>query len=378
MLAACCAQAAAQSQHGELTVWQASTPGAQGAPADMRWTHDISGKVGEQIDWMIEPELLLRRGQPEDRGVQLRRAFLALRGEDWQLRAGRQLFDWSQTDAVSPADLLNPRDWSDITRVRKLAVPALSARYGSGTSMEAVWLPRQTQSTLPTASWLPAPAAALLARAQETAHGPQWALRAAGNWHQTDWSAVWYRGEQVAPDLRLDAGPRLQPFYRPLRALALTAARQVGEANVVRAEVAHYSESGKGNYLRYVASIDQELSDVANDGDTLYGIVQYAGSSQPGSVFNTLGWPDFQRVLEHSVMFKLNYDAHSDQRTVLEVSGVFNTKGHDSLWQASIQQRIGSATTLTLAGLTMRGGERSFWGGLRSNRRLSLQLSWRY
>jgi hypothetical protein len=335
--------------------------------------------LGQQGEWLLEPELLLRRDQAEDRGLQLRRAYIGARGDMWQIRAGRQLFDWSQTDTISPADMLNPRDWSDITRVRKLAVPAVSVRYGHGPSIEAVWMPRHQASTLPSRDWLSSAVATLIEPARQDG-GAQHALRFTANWANSDWSAVYFDGFHVAPDLSLHHAPQpsLQVVYEPLRAVALTAARQVGERNVVRAEVARYRQGERSTYVRYVASIDHEWSDAALEGDTVYAIVQYAGSTRPDSVRNMLGWPDFQRVLEHSVMFKLNYDQRSDQRRVFEVSGVFNTKDHDSLWQASVKQRVGSSATVSLSALAMCGKADSFWGGLKGNRRLGVEVGWKY
>lgn len=375
-LVAASSQAGAQ-QHGELLIWLAATPHADGSPAELRWTHETGGSIAG-LEWLVEPELLLRRGQAVERGLHLRRAHVAAVGDAWQVRAGRQLFDWSQTDTISPADMLNPRDWSDITRIRKLPVTALSARYGNRASIEAVWIPHQQQSTLPARDWLPPPVAAMLSPAQDHATGSQSGLRVAGNWKQADLSVVWFRGHSVAPHVRLSDGPSLRASYLPLQAFALTMAKQIGAANVVRAEVARYRQQGAPGYLRYVMSLDQEWADVLSDGDTLYGILQYAGSTQPDSAVNALGWPDFNRVLERSAMFKLNYDLGSDQRRVLELSGVYNTQRHDSLWQASWQQRVGNAMTVTIAGLAMRGKDDSFWGRVRGNRRVSLAVGWRY
>lgn len=360
----CSGQGAAHTQHGDLSAWQAATPGS---PHELRWTHEASGQVGENLHWLLEPQLTL--GQHPDQGMRWRRAFIAARSGSWEVRAGRQIFDWSQTDTISPADAINPRDWSDITRVRKLAVPALSARYGGQVSVEAVFVPQQQSSHLPAREWLPRDVSAALAQRQATPDEAQYAVRMSGNWRQADWGLVWYRGHNSSPLLRLAEGARLQPYYARQRMLAFTGARQVGEANVLRLELARR----EGAY-RYVASLDQEWSDALADGDTLYGIVQYAGSTRR----HAAPWPDFNRVLEHSVMFKLNYDPQSAGRTVVEASGVFNTRERDSLWQVSLRQRVGAAVTVTVAGVVMRGSAGSFWGRQRGNQRGTVQVEFRY
>lgn len=387
LLLACMAPllAHAAEQHGELTLWQAAAPGM---PGEWRWTHEASGKLSDDIAWKLEPQLQLRQ-QDASRGnawwnngnhppaASLQRAYVAYLDGDWQLRAGKQIFDWSQTDTISPADLLNPRDWSDITRIRKLAAPALSLRYGGRTSMEAVWLPRQQASYLPQESWMPQAAAALLAPHQQAGAGSQAGVRVAGNWLQTDWSAVFYRGHSIAPDLLPAPGPSLLPIYRPLSATAVTLARQVSDSRIARLEVARYRQPN-GSFIQYVASIDKERGDWLHDGDTLYTIVQYAGSTQRANAVDALGWPDFRRVLEHSLMFKASYDRHSDQRRVVELSGVWNTEAHDSYWRMSWQERVGDAVTVTVAGINMRGEPHSFWGRYAGNDRLTLQMNWKY
>lgn len=373
--------AQAMEQHGEIVWWQAA---ARGAPLELRWTHEAGGDTDDGMEWKVEPELMLResvdrpawwnngQGTPV---ASLRRAYAGLRGADWQIRVGKQVFDWSQTDTVSPADLLNPRDWSDITRVRKLAAPAASLRYGGQTSVEVVWLPQQQPSYLPAGAWLPPAAAGL--QAPQRANGSQTGVRLAGNWMQADWSAIVYRGHSTAPALALEPGPRLRTWFQPLRAAALTLARQAGDSQVARLEVARYQQAG-GGFIQYVASIDKETGDWLHAGDTLYAIVQYAGSTQRAQAVDRLGWPDFRRVLEQSIMFKASYDPDSNQRSLVELSGVWNTQAHDSYWCASWQRRAGNALTVTIAGLAMRGQPHTFWGAYRGNNRVTLELSWKY
>lgn len=372
--------AQAIEQHGEVTLWQAAKPGM--AP-EVRWSHEASGAAGDMA-WKVEPELLLRDDQDGpawwNNGrrapvASVRRAYVGLHGADWQFRLGKQVFDWSQTDTISPADVLNPRDWSDITRVRKLAVPAASLRYGGQSSVEAVWMPQQQVSYLPSATWLPASAGGL--PAPQASDGSQFGLRVTGNWLQTDWSAVLYRGHSTAPSLAVEAGPTLRPYFQPLRAAALTLVRQAGASQVARLEVARYQQANR-NFIQYVASIDQETGDWLRAGDTLYVIMQYAGSTQRAQAIDQLGWPDFRRVLEQSVMFKASYDADSNQRSLVELSGVWNTRAHDSYWRASWQQRIGDALSVTVAGIAMRGQPHTFWGAYRGNQRMTLELGWKY
>lgn len=376
--------ARAGEQHGGVTYWQAA---GAGGPTELRWTHEATGALAEGVDWKLEPELLLRR--PRNTGpaalwdnqgrppvISLQRAYLGFAHDEWLVRVGKQVFDWSQTDTISPADLVSPRDWSDITRVRKLAAPAVSVRYGGETSLEAVWLPRQEPSYLPEGDWLPLPSGVSMAPPRRSQQ-QQYALRAAGNWRRTDWSAVLYRGHSIAPALELAPGPSLQPIYRPLRAAAITAAREVADGQIARLEIARYRQPD-GSFVQYVASLDKEVGDWLSDGDTLYVIAQYAGGTRRAGAVDGLGWPDFRRVLERSVMVKASYDPRSDQRSLLEFTAVWNVEDHGRYAKLAWQRRLADALTIGLAGEVIDGRPGSFWGRYRANDRAMLELSWRY
>lgn len=380
-------------QQGELSLWTAHAPrGADHALGELHWKHRIDTTFATDWHATVEPEFLVRSYQERSRtvawgpvdppaSVALRQASLAWRKDTWQVRAGSQFFEWNQTDLISPADLVNPRDWSDITRTRKLAVPAVSVRHGYQTSLEWVWIPRPLASWLPAGPWMPVETSSLLAPSQQRPHGDQHAFRLTGNWRQTDWSFVLYRGHSTAPDLAMDATsprPRLFAWYQPLRAAAVTAARQLTSSNVLRAELGHYRQPLGSDFTQVVVSADHEKSGLLEDDDMLYLLLQYAGSNRHDTVRNTLGWPDFRRVLERSVSFRLAYDFRSDQRDVIEINGAWNRKQHDRYWQVSYQKRLAGNTSLTVGIDAMNGREGSFWGRYRDNGRVWLQTSWKY
>lgn len=96
--------------------------GQDGDEAETRWQQQMSWKQADEQQWRLELEGLWRaRGVQEAR---LGQAFYRHRQGGWQWTVGRQVHDWSVTDTVSPSDLLNPRDWRDPTRSRKIALPS--------------------------------------------------------------------------------------------------------------------------------------------------------------------------------------------------------------------------------------------------------------
>ena len=65
---------------------------------------------------------------------------------------GKQVFDWSVTDTVSPTDSLNPRDWTDIIEWERIGVPAASVTVGNDTYLQFV-AAMFSVSRLPEESW---------------------------------------------------------------------------------------------------------------------------------------------------------------------------------------------------------------------------------
>ncbi len=376
-----------------MSLWQAYAPAAsQHASSELHWQHKAGGQLGEQWQWQVDPELRLSRpgstagvdlwsNADQPSALRLQQAYLGYRNGDWQVRAGKQVFDWSQTDTVSPADLLNARDWSDITRVRKVGVPALSVRYGYQNSAELVWIPRQQVSMLPTGPWLPGNVAAMLAPAQQHADGGQLGLRLSGNWLQSDLALVLYKGYSNAPDLALEqlgGRPVLRAFYQPLQAQVLTLSRQVSQQNILRVEVAHYRQGEGKSFIQGVASVDQEMSSLFKEGDTLYALLQYSDSNRRDTAVNALGWPDFRRVLEQNVQLKLNYDPQSDRRQLVEFSATVDRHQHDAYWQLSYQRRLHDKLSVTVGISHPSGSAGTFWGQYRDNRRAYLEWLVRY
>jgi hypothetical protein len=68
---------------------------------------------------------------------------------------GKQIVDWSGIDEIQPANLMTPRDESDIFRRVKLGIPAVSASYDTGRiAAELAVVPLAfTPSRLPQGRW---------------------------------------------------------------------------------------------------------------------------------------------------------------------------------------------------------------------------------
>jgi hypothetical protein len=72
--------------------------------------------------------------------------------EKWlRVRTGKQIYDWSVTNTISPSDNISPRDWTDIIRSERIGVPSLDVRLGYDSYVQFVYIPLFSPSKLPVA-----------------------------------------------------------------------------------------------------------------------------------------------------------------------------------------------------------------------------------
>ncbi len=69
--------------------------------------------------------------------------------EWFRMRAGKQVFDWSVADTISPSDNIAPRDYLDVVEWKRMGAPSVSARLGYDSFVEFVYIPWFTPSKLP-------------------------------------------------------------------------------------------------------------------------------------------------------------------------------------------------------------------------------------
>lgn len=71
----------------------------------------------------------------------------------WNLLGGYNTYTWGVTDVLNPLDPINPRNYRNPFSPTKIGVPSLSISWGGDTtSVEVVYIPRQTPHQLPPAS----------------------------------------------------------------------------------------------------------------------------------------------------------------------------------------------------------------------------------
>ena len=315
----------------------------------------------------------------------LREAYIDCKADWLGIRIGKQIFDWSVTDTVSPSDNISPRDWTDILESERVGVPAVSLRFGYSTYAELVYMPWFTPSKLPVIGgrWERDLPPALVNGEQEILgrDNGQVSLRTGTTFEGFDIGAVYYRGYGYSPSFRLSpvaAGLfELIPVYRFEEVYAASVAGALGMFGV-RGELGYFSQSDEDDFVQYVLGIDREWSGILKPVDSLYVLVQYANEIVTQHD-NPVGFPtiDFRRILNNAVMAKVAYSFDGERIWTIKLEGSYNLGDKDSFLEPAIVWRKRSFELE--AGIDiLSGGKSRFFGGYRRNDRFYSKLTYKF
>ncbi len=124
------------------------------ATAEASWGESLGARLSPWT-WLLAPRDIA--GQPRTPRVfaELKEGWVEYRGDWIDLRAGNQIVAWGSTDVVSPVDVWNPRDQTDLFVSPKLPFAALRAVIHpvawDPTQVELLVTPFFRESVLPTA-----------------------------------------------------------------------------------------------------------------------------------------------------------------------------------------------------------------------------------
>ena len=203
-----------------------------------------------------------------------------------RVSAGKQIVNWSIFDEIQPANLMTPRDESDVFRRVELGVPSVSVHYGKGgTFAELVVVPLAfTPSRLPQGRWNIGTSLANQlggsfverqdfppVRLNETQAG----ARVGTHLGALEASVVGYVGRDTATVFvpgrliitvvngRKKFTPQIIDHVPRLRAGGFTASYPLGERWLLRVESVYYNspERARDDFLHSVAGIEYALDD---------------------------------------------------------------------------------------------------------------------
>ncbi len=304
------------------------------------------------------------------------------------MRIGKQIFDWSVTDTVSPSDNISPRDWTDILEYERVGAPAISLRFGYETYAELAVIPWQTPSKLPSSGgrWERDLPSGLIPGEQEPLgrdHG-QVSLRAGAGLKGFDLGAVYYRGYSFSPSFTLWPAPPgssgwlvLVPVTRFQEVYAASVASSWSVFNL-RAEAGFFKQREEDDFVQFVLGIDREWEGLFDATDSLYILLQYA-DERVTQHDSPVGFPtiDFRRVLNDALMIKTSYSFDSERRWTIKVEGSYNLSEGDSFVEPALVWRQSSYEVEAGVDI-LSGGKNTFFGGYGGNDRLYSKVTYKF
>ncbi len=156
-----------------------------------------------------------------DATAELREGYVALTRGNLDVRAGRQILAWGRADGVNPTGNLAAEDLTLLTpddADRRLgATSAIVSYYLGGLSISGVWLPEFRGHRIA----LPGGGGMSFDETKREWPGDQWALRAEHTGGAVDWSASFFRGLDLSPDLEPAVIPSEGAVRRRSRGIAI-------------------------------------------------------------------------------------------------------------------------------------------------------------
>jgi hypothetical protein len=367
--------------------------------AGMIWVKSTR-RVSSRISFLVEGWTALRgpAGYGDATG-ELREAFVDLRLGKLDVRAGRQIIAWGRADGLNPTDNLTGEDLTLLAPDdddRRLGTTALRASYYlGGVSVSGFWLPEFRGHRFP----LPPTPGATLVRDRPEWPGDQWALRVEQTGRAVDWSASYFRGRDLTPDLGVqlataipDREATIALSHHHVEVFGADMAANLGRIGL-RAEGAYVdTEDGAGRdpftknpFLAVVVGGDRTFREYLNlNVQYLYRFVRGHRTLRPGLSPTEAGVAELQAVLnsqatrvQHGASFRVSYKW---LRETLEgecaAAGFF---GPDGL---ALRPKVTYAVTddwKVLVGAELyRGDSSSVFGLLRPNSTAYLEARWSF
>ncbi|PIT93502.1 hypothetical protein COU00_04045 [Candidatus Falkowbacteria bacterium CG10_big_fil_rev_8_21_14_0_10_43_11] len=310
----------------------------------------------------------------------LRQAYAEYTEDLFKLRVGKQIFDWSTTDTISPSDNINPRDWVDVAEWERIGVPAIDLRYGDATFWEFVYIPWSTPSKLPAGRWeydLPPGLVSGGIDGPENDYD-QFALRAGTNVSGWDLGASYYHGYSYNPSVSFQPPNAINTEYIREDVVAVSAVGEIGGGVMLRAEAGYFNQHGNNDFVQFVIGADRFWNDVFRTTDELYLLVQYTDEVETKNdnpaAFRIY---DFRRAFRRSFMARAQYSFDDTRQWTLKLEGSYNCEDDDSYIQPSVAFRRNNLEIEAGIGFAS-GPKNTFWGEWRENDRIFIQCTYHF
>ncbi|GEM_PF-1847993 len=290
----------------------------------------------------------------------LEEGYFCWNGERVSLRIGKQIFDWSVADTISPMDNLSARDWVSIADWKRVGIPAIDWRFDvDDYFFEVVMVPKFTASKLPKGRWQEDLPQGVSAREIIDENQVQYALRAGLNWQGVDWTASFYDGVSYNP-YGLMNGATSELRYSEEKVYSLSAIGEVG-GYILKGELGHYEQEKGDDFIQYVVGIRREFEGLLQLTDILSMLIQYTNEEIISKDKSILKVTDFRRDLRNSVLTRISYEKGAGSPWKIEIEGIQGISKGDYFVRPKIIY-FQDDFEIEFGVQLVDGSQKSFWG----------------
>jgi len=312
------------------------------------------------------------------KNVDLDETYIEVSGKNVSTKLGFKEYDFSLLEKVSPADAVNPRDWTDLVDSEKKPVFSLWSRYEKKDwFLEGVYIPYFMPSILPEKDnpWNILPENIFMKKADlDNRFEGQFFARFGITLADIDMTMSVFHGRSYSPSYKYEPLPdgnlTAQPCYNRENSVIFGTSQLVGDFTL-NTEIAWIDQDGRDDYLQYGASISYLFSDVFSAKDSLFLLLQYNDEI----VVNETRPDDYD--LKRSVLGVQTQLKYSLGDTDITVEGALN-KGGDYIIKPSIEKTIPvnkaslKEMKVKLGYSTFGGDKGEFFGDFKKNDTISL------
>jgi hypothetical protein len=326
------------------------------------------------------------RGPPE-RGkaaAELREGYVTTSYKSFDLKLGRQIIAWGRADGVNPTGNLVAEDLTLLTpddADRRLgSASAVGTFYMGSTSVSGLWLPEFRGHRFP----LPADGGATFVDEARRWPGDQWAVRIERTGGTVDWSASFYRGLDLLPDMEPGVTPGQVTLRHRLNSVAgVDAAMNAGRFGL-RAEGAYVRTSdrngtdpfAKNPFLFYVIGGDRTYAGRLNVNLQYIGrvILDFAEPANALAVQQAILSSQTRRV-QHGASMRASIKwLHETLET--ELAGLTYAAPHGVVVRPKVTYALSDRVLLSTGGEAFRGSDASLFRMMRPNSAVYLEARW--
>jgi hypothetical protein len=300
----------------------------------------------------------------------------------FDVRVGKQIYNWGKADGINPSDHLSTVDVTDLIDDQDIGIfsTRVNIFLGQNVILETVWSPFFAPIRL-------APRGTRFSFVSEDStvrinprelpetslENSQYALRLLGFWGPVDMSLIWYDGINDSPVSRPEADRSLTPVFNKIKIIGANVAFNTGKIGW-RGEVGYQvtDEGGADDFVQYVIGVDRTFSDILSDHD-LYVLLQYVGLeiTAPAQSPTSGG---LRQAFSTTAIGLFRYEFSDD--TELELRATINLDELDHILELQFSHKFSDALEGVI-GINVFGGDPdTFFGQFDDNDRFFLRLTY--